>query len=69
MAALKQARAKTEVAMPAVSQAQRGYLNATKGHAWVKAHHFDNTGKLPAHVSTGTRKAKARSRGTRKKQP
>ena len=36
--------------MPAVSQAQRGFLFATKGKAWVKAHHFDNKGKLPGHV-------------------
>lgn len=36
--------------MPAKSQAQRAYLNAKFGHAWVKAHHFDNKGKLPAHV-------------------
>ena len=48
--------------MPAVSQAQRAYLNATKGHAWVKAHHFDNRGTLPKHVGD-----KKRSRGTRKK--
>ncbi len=34
--------------MPARSQAQRAYLNATKGHAWVKAHGYDNKGKLPA---------------------
>jgi len=34
--------------MPATSQAQRGYLNAKFGHDWVKKHHFDNTGKLPA---------------------
>jgi hypothetical protein len=36
--------------MPAVSQAQRAYLNARFGHAWVKRHHFDNTGRLPEHV-------------------
>jgi len=36
--------------MPAVSQAQREFLNARFGHAWVKRHHFDNKGKLPAHV-------------------
>jgi len=36
--------------MPATSQAQRGYLNAKFGHAWVKKHHFDNTGNLPAHA-------------------
>jgi hypothetical protein len=33
--------------MPAVSQMQREALNAKFGHAWVKAHHFDNKGKLP----------------------
>jgi hypothetical protein len=37
--------------MPAKSQAQRAYLNQKFGHAWVKRHHFDNSGKLPAHVS------------------
>lgn len=36
--------------MPARSQAQRRYLNAKFGHAWVKKHGFDNKGKLPAHV-------------------
>jgi hypothetical protein len=33
--------------MPAKSQAQRAFLNRKFGHGWVKAHHFDNTGKLP----------------------
>ncbi len=51
--------------MPAVSQAQRAYLNATKGHAWVKRHHYDNKGPLPAHVgSKGTTAAK-KSKGMR----
>jgi len=36
--------------MPAVSESQRALLNARFGHAWVKAHHFANRGKLPAHV-------------------
>jgi hypothetical protein len=36
---------------PAVSQAQRGYLYAHFGAAWVKKHHFDNKGKLPARKS------------------
>ena len=36
--------------MPAESEAQRKLLNARFGHAWVKAHHFDNKGKLPEHV-------------------
>lgn len=33
--------------MPAVSEAQRGYLYAHFGAAWAKKHHFDNKGKLP----------------------
>lgn len=36
--------------MPAKSEAQRKYLFAKFGPAWVKKHHFDNPGKLPAHV-------------------
>ena len=51
--------------MPAKSQAQRAYLNAKFGHAWVKEHHFDNKGKLPAHVAaiqklTGKKHGKTR---------
>lgn len=42
--------------MPAVSQAQRELLNAKFGHEWVKKHHFDNKGKLPAHVGHGKKK-------------
>jgi hypothetical protein len=44
--------------MPAKSDAQRRYLNAHFGHAWMKAHHYDNPGKLPTHV----KKRKARGR-------
>lgn len=36
--------------MPAKSDAQRKFLYATKGEAWVKKHHFDTPGKLPDHV-------------------
>jgi hypothetical protein len=36
--------------MPATSQAQRGFLAHKFGPAWMKKHHFDNKGKLPAHV-------------------
>ena len=36
--------------MPARSEAQRRYLNMKFGHAWVKKHHYDNKGKLPAHA-------------------
>lgn len=42
--------------MPAKSQAQRVYLFAHFGKAWVEAHHFDNPGKLPARVAGGKRK-------------
>lgn len=45
--------------MPARSQKQRAYLNAKFGHDWVKAHHFDNRGKLPAKVGK-TKKRKKR---------
>lgn len=36
--------------MPAKSEAQRKLLYAKFGAAWVKRHHFDNPGKLPARV-------------------
>jgi len=36
--------------MPAKSQAQRALLNARFGHQWVKAHGFDNKGKLPKYA-------------------
>jgi len=36
--------------VPAKSQAQRAYLYAHFGGAWVQAHHFDNKGALPKHV-------------------
>lgn len=36
--------------MPAQSKAQSRFLNAKFGHAWVKAHGFDNSTKgLPVH--------------------
>jgi hypothetical protein len=50
--------------MPAVSEAQRRYLNWRFGHDWVKAHHFDNKGSLPARKSKRHRAAaKKRKRG------
>lgn len=43
--------------MPAVSIAQSRALNAKFGHAWVKAHHFDNSTKgLPEHVGSAQKK-------------
>ncbi len=36
--------------MPAKSEAQRHYLYATFGSAWVHRHGYANKGKLPAHV-------------------
>jgi hypothetical protein len=46
--------------MPARSQAQRGYLAAHFGPDWMRKHHFDNKGKLPAHAPK--RKGKKSSR-------
>lgn len=34
--------------MPAKSEAQRRYLYMKFGAAWMKRHHFNNKGKLPA---------------------
>jgi len=50
--------------VPAVSQKQRAFLFATKGPAWVKAHHFDNKGKLPTYVRS-KRKRRAAKRALR----
>jgi len=44
--------------MPAKSQAQRAYLNMKFGHDWVVRHHFNNKGKLPAHVGKKAKKSK-----------
>ena len=38
--------------MPAVSQAQRGWMATNKGPDWMKEHHFDNKGKLPEYVES-----------------
>lgn len=46
--------------MPAVSEAQRRFIYATKGEAFAKAHHFDNKGPLPAHVKGAVRALKKR---------
>ena len=55
--------------MPAVSQMQREALNAKFGHQWVKAHHFDNKGKLPKYAHKGPWNAEhlARNMKRRKK--
>ena len=50
--------------MPAKSQSQRALLNAKFGHEWVKKHHFDNKGKLPAHVA---KKSKSKGKKVVKK--
>jgi hypothetical protein len=50
--------------MPARSQAQRSYLNAHFGHAWVKKHHFDNPGKLPRHSAKPRTKRKGDEKRT-----
>jgi hypothetical protein len=48
--------------MPAVSQAQRRFLNARFGHAWVRQHHFDNKGRLPAYAKTHDKRKAALAR-------
>lgn len=48
--------------MPARSEAQRRFLNARKGHAWVKAHGFDNKGKLPKRSKPPAKRGKASDR-------
>jgi hypothetical protein len=48
--------------VPAVSQAQRGYLARKFGPAWMRRHHFDNKGPLPAHASHVTAALKKRRR-------
>lgn len=58
--------------MPAKSQAQRRYLAMKFGIEWMRAHGFDNKGKLPKHVKKTKKKpAKKRrplpKRGTRTK--
>lgn len=49
--------------MPAVSQAQREYLNARFGHAWVVKHGFDNKGRLPMHVKKRRKQGGTANRG------
>ncbi len=46
--------------MPSRSQAQRAYLYAHFGKAWVEKHGFDTKGKLPAHVKPTPKKKKKR---------
>jgi hypothetical protein len=54
--------------MPAKSEKQRRYLNVHFGHKWVKAHGFDNKGKLPEYVGgSKAKKAKAAKKKVTKK--
>jgi hypothetical protein len=53
--------------MPARSEAQRKLLNARFGHAWVKAHGFDNKGKLPARVKGKAVKKKPKKKPVKKR--
>jgi hypothetical protein len=53
--------------MPAVSEAQRRYLNMKFGHAWVEQHHFDNAGPLPARVGQAKKAIKRHLKKTRSK--
>jgi hypothetical protein len=51
--------------LPAKSEAQRRFIYGVKGKAFAEAHHFDNKGKLPAHVGKTKAKkvVKRRSKG------
>lgn len=53
--------------MPAVSQAQRGYLASKFGVAWMRRHHFDNPGPLPSYKSKGMKSAKSKSKGLKQR--
>jgi hypothetical protein len=45
--------------VPSLSTSQSRYLNVKFGHAWVKAHHFDNaTTNLPKHIPAKTKARK-----------
>ena len=48
--------------MPAKSQAQRAYLAQKFGKNWMEKHHFDNPGKLPAHVKPKAQKPKGKGK-------
>jgi hypothetical protein len=50
--------------MPAVSQAQRGFLFHKFGKKWCKKHHFNNKGELPAHHEKDEKKKKDESMDT-----
>jgi hypothetical protein len=43
--------------MPAQSEAQRRFLYAKFGEAWVRRHHFDNPGALPRYAGQQKRHA------------
>jgi hypothetical protein len=53
--------------LPAKSQAQRAYLAANFGIAWMREHHFANKGKLPAKVGKPSKPVKPRKKKPRKK--
>jgi hypothetical protein len=52
--------------MPARSEAQRKYLYSRFGAEWVKAHGFDNAGKLPKRVSAVKKPKKAKPKPKKK---
>jgi hypothetical protein len=54
--------------MPAVSEKQRRYLNWKMGHKWVKAHHFDNPGKLPERADRRERLVRQHLAGEKRRQ-
>lgn len=55
-----------DLTIPARSEAQRRYLYSRFGAAWVRKHHFDTKGPLPARVGK-KKKAKKRRKAVAKK--
>lgn len=51
--------------MPARSEAQRAYLARKFGAGWMRAHHFDNKGKLPKRAGKDKRMAARSDRDER----
>lgn len=50
--------------MPAASRAQQRYLASQFGAKWLRDHHFNTKGPLPARVGKGKKKSsKSRKRG------
>lgn len=52
--------------MPARSRRQQRYLAWKFGPAWLRAHHFDNAGRLPERAHDSVQRAITRQRGRKR---